>query len=73
VEPEYRGLGIGRAFFRAMAQRALAEGCKRMEWSVLDWNTPAVAFYRGMGAVAMEEWTVQRLYDSEMRVLAGEG
>jgi GNAT superfamily N-acetyltransferase len=73
VEPEYRGLGIGRAFFRAMAQRALAEGCKRMEWSVLDWNTPAVAFYRAMGAVAMDEWTVQRLYDSEMRVLAGEG
>jgi hypothetical protein len=56
-----------------MAQRALAEGCKRMEWSVLDWNTPAVAFYRAMGAVAMDEWTVQRLYDSEMRVLAGEG
>jgi GNAT superfamily N-acetyltransferase len=73
VEPEYRGLGIGRAFFRTMAQRALAEGCTRMEWSVLDWNTPAVAFYRAMGAVAMDAWTVQRLYDSEMRVLAGEG
>jgi diamine N-acetyltransferase len=73
VEPDSRGLGIGRAFFRTMAQRALAEGCTRMEWSVLDWNTPAVGFYRGLGAVAMDEWTVQRLYDAEMRVLAGEG
>jgi len=73
VEPEYRGLGIGRAFFRVMAQRALAEGCMRMEWSVLDWNKPAIKFYRGMGAVPMDEWTVQRLYDPEMRVLAGEG
>jgi GNAT superfamily N-acetyltransferase len=73
VEPESRGLGIGRAFFRVMAQRALAEGCTRMEWSVLDWNTPSIAFYRGLGAVPMDEWTVQRLYDSEMRVLAGEG
>jgi len=73
VEPEYRGLGIGHAFFRAMARRALAEGCARMEWSVLDWNTPAIAFYRALGAVPMDEWTVQRLYDSEMRVLAGEG
>jgi GNAT superfamily N-acetyltransferase len=73
VEPESRGLGIGRAFFRIMAQRALADGCTRMEWSVLDWNTPSIAFYRGLGAVPMDEWTVQRLYDAEMRVLAGEG
>jgi len=73
VEPDSRGLGIGRAFFRTMARRALAEGCTRMECSVLDWNTPAVGFYRGLGAVPMDEWTVQRLYDAEMRVLAGEG
>ncbi len=73
VEPESRGLGIGRAFFRTMAQRALVEGCTRMEWSVLDWNLPAVGFYRGLGAVPMDEWTVQRLYDAEMRMLAGEG
>jgi len=73
VEPDSRGLGIGRAFFRTMAQRALAEGCTRMECSVLDWNTPAIAFYRALGAVPMDQWTVQRLYDSEMRVLAGEG
>ena len=61
VQPEHRGLGIGRAFFQAMAQRALRQGCVRMEWSVLDWNAPSIAFYRAMGAVAMQDWTVQRL------------
>jgi GNAT superfamily N-acetyltransferase len=72
VEPAYRGLGIGRAFFRAMAQRAVAEGCARMEWAVLDWNAPAIAFYRTLGAVGMDEWTVQRLNADELRALAGE-
>ncbi len=61
VEPEHRGAGIGRAFFRALAQRALQDGCQRMEWSVLDWNEPAIAFYRAMGATGMQDWTVQRL------------
>ncbi len=70
VQPEHRGLGIGRAFFVAMAQRALQEGCQRMEWSVLDWNAPAVAFYRAMGAVGMEEWTVQRLTTPTIERLA---
>ena len=70
VLPEHRGLGIGRAFFRAMAQRALEEGCQRMEWSVLDWNAPAVGFYRGMGAVGMEDWTVQRLTTPDIEALA---
>jgi GNAT superfamily N-acetyltransferase len=72
VEPAFRGLGIGRAFFRAMAQRAVAEGCARMEWAVLDWNAPAIAFYRTLGAVGMDEWTVQRLNAGELRALAGE-
>jgi GNAT superfamily N-acetyltransferase len=72
VEPAYRGLGIGRAFFQAMARHALAEGCARMEWSVLDWNEPAIAFYRSLGAVGMDEWTVQRLNAANIRALAGE-
>ena len=72
VEEEHRGMGIGRAFFRAMAKRALETGCSRMEWSVLDWNAPAVAFYRSMGAVGMDEWTVQRLSRASLAALAQE-
>ena len=70
VEPAHRGLGIGRAFFQAMAQRAVEHGCSRMEWSVLDWNAPAIAFYRSMGATGMDEWTVQRLSAEKMTALA---
>ena len=73
VEPEHRGLGIGRAFFRGMAQRALYRGCSRMEWSVLDWNESAVKFYRSMGAVGMDDWTVQRLSADKVALLAREG
>ena len=71
VEPEHRGAGIGRAFFRALAQRALQEGCQRMEWAVLDWNTPSIAFYRAMGAAEMQDWTVQRLTTDGIARLAG--
>jgi diamine N-acetyltransferase len=70
VEPAFRGLGIGRAFFEGMAARAVAEGCARMEWSVLDWNEPALRFYRGLGAVGMDEWTVQRLSGEALARLA---
>jgi GNAT superfamily N-acetyltransferase len=70
VEPAYRGMGIGLAFFRAMARRAVTEGCARMEWSVLDWNTPSITFYRNLGAVPMEEWTVQRLTGEALLALA---
>jgi GNAT superfamily N-acetyltransferase len=72
VEPEHRGLGIGRAFFRALARRALDEGCGRMEWAVLDWNEPSISFYRSLGAVGMDEWTVQRLDGEKIRKLAEE-
>jgi GNAT superfamily N-acetyltransferase len=72
VEPEYRGLGIGRAFFVRLAQRAQAAGCSRMEWSVLDWNETAVKFYRSLGAIGMDEWTVQRLNAEKIAQLAGE-
>ncbi len=72
VEPECRGSGIGRAFFAKLAHRALAEGCSRMEWSVLDWNAPSIAFYRSLGAVGMDEWTVQRLTAEKLQALAEE-
>ena len=61
VLPEHRGHGIGRAILRDLARRALAQGCARLEWSVLDWNKPAIDFYRAIGATPMDEWTVQRM------------
>ena len=61
VQPTHRGHGIGRAIFRDLARRALDAGCMRIEWSVLDWNAPSIAFYRSIGATPMDEWTVQRL------------
>jgi GNAT superfamily N-acetyltransferase len=61
VVPAHRGRGIGRSIFRHLARRALTDGCARMEWRVLDWNAPAIGFYRSIGAYPMDEWTVQRL------------
>ncbi|WP_374298038.1 N-acetyltransferase family protein [Sphingomonas sp.] len=71
VTPEARGQGLGAALLRHLAGIALDRGCARFEWSVLDWNAPAIAFYRAMGAVGMEEWTVQRVSGEELRTLAG--
>ncbi len=61
VEPEHRGRGLGRALLTALARRAVESGCRRMEWAVLDWNEPAIGFYRALGARPMDEWTVFRL------------
>ncbi|MCO6429255.1 MAG: GNAT family N-acetyltransferase, partial [Deltaproteobacteria bacterium] len=61
VQPSYRGKGIGLRLFREVARIAVERDCGRMEWSVLDWNEPALNFYRSLGAVPMSEWTVQRL------------
>ena len=61
VRPAWRRQGVGRRLLRALAERAVAEGCGRLEWSVLDWNEPAIRFYRSIGARAMDEWTVYRL------------
>lgn len=61
VRPEARGTGLGRALLQRIARIAVARGCARVEWSVLDWNEPALAFYRALGARAMSEWTVHRL------------
>jgi GNAT superfamily N-acetyltransferase len=70
VVPERRGQGIGRAVFRELARRAIAEGCGRMEWWVLNWNEPAIAFYRSLGARAMDEWTTQRLTGEALAAVA---
>jgi GNAT superfamily N-acetyltransferase len=70
VTPQARGQGVGRALLRHLAGIAVERGCARFEWSVLDWNAPAIAFYRAMGAVGMEEWTVQRVSGEALTRLA---
>jgi GNAT superfamily N-acetyltransferase len=61
VPPTLRGLGIGKALLCELARIAIERGCARMEWAVLDWNTPAIDFYKSLGAVPMDEWTIFRL------------
>jgi GNAT superfamily N-acetyltransferase len=61
VRPQARGLGAGRRLLAWLAQTALARGCARLDWAVLDWNAPAIAFYRSLGAVDQSEWTTYRL------------
>lgn len=61
VLPEHRGSGAGKALLLHLAKLARERGCVRMEWSVLDWNKPAIGFYKSLGAVPMDEWTVYRL------------
>ena len=61
VRPAFRGLGIGKRYFKELARLARERNCGRIEWWVLDWNEPAIAFYRKLGARAMSEWTVYRL------------
>jgi GNAT superfamily N-acetyltransferase len=61
VKPEKRGKGYGRALLIELAKIARDRGCGRMEWAVLDWNEPAIKFYRALGAKPMDEWTVFRL------------
>ncbi|MGH7077410.1 MAG: GNAT family N-acetyltransferase [Acetobacteraceae bacterium] len=70
VAPDHRGRGMGRAIFRYLARLAEAEGCARLEWSVLDWNEPARRFYAGLGAEPMSDWTVQRVSGSALSALA---
>jgi GNAT superfamily N-acetyltransferase len=70
VRPAFRGRGHGEALLRYLARLAIERGCARFEWSVLDWNAPAIAFYRKLGAVAMDDWTVQRVTGPALRALA---
>ena len=71
VRPEHRGKGAGKALLRALAGIAVDRGCGRLEWAVLDWNEPSIAFYKKMGATAMDEWTVFRLSGDALQKLAG--
>jgi len=61
VQPNHRGRGIGKGMLREIARVAVDRGYGRVEWSVLDWNTPSIEFYKSLGAVPMEEWTMYRL------------
>lgn len=71
VEEAFRGQGIGKALYRHLAAKAVAEGCGRMEWWVLDWNAPSIAFYEGIKARPMSEWTVYRLDGANLLEFAG--
>jgi len=70
VAPEARGLGAGKALLARLAQITIARDCARLEWSVLDWNEPALTFYRSIGARPMDEWTVQRVDGEALAALA---
>jgi GNAT superfamily N-acetyltransferase len=61
VRPAARGAGLGKALLAHLAGLAVARGCARLEWAVLDWNTPSIGFYQSLGARPMDEWTVMRL------------
>jgi len=70
VRPQARGSGIGRALLRRLAQRCVGEGLGRLEWAVLDWNAPAIAFYDSLGSVSMDDWRIRRLDGAALRALA---
>lgn len=70
VYPEHRGRGYGKALLIALAQEAVSNGCARMDWMVLDWNTSAIEFYRTLGATVMPEWELCRLSGEALTALA---
>ena len=72
VIPEMRGKGFGKAMLVELARIARKRNCGRFEWSVLDWNKPAIDFYKALGAVPMDEWTIFRVTGEALKRLAGE-
>jgi len=70
VRPAHRGHGLGRALLARLARECVERGYGRLEWSVLDWNAPAIGFYRGIGAVTMDDWTTYRLDGAALAALA---
>jgi len=70
VRPALRGNGIGKALLAYLAKECVANGWSRLQWSVLDWNAPSIAFYKSLGAVLMDEWTVCRISGPELTALA---
>ena len=72
VTPAKRGVGIGKALLRHLAGIAMAEGCPRLEWDVLEWNKPAIGFYQAIGAEMLVEWRIMRVSGEKLGALAGE-
>jgi GNAT superfamily N-acetyltransferase len=72
VQPGHSGSGLGRELLRTLAEVCVQHGYERLEWSVLDWNTPSIEFYRAAGAVPMDEWTVFRLTDDALSRFAAD-
>ena len=70
VRPTARGSGLGKALLAHLAQLCVIRDCARLEWSVLDWNTPAIGFYKNLGAKLMDEWTVRRVDGDALTALA---
>lgn len=70
VRQEFRGRGYGRALLIHLARLAVARGCGRFEWAVLDWNAPAIAFYRALGATVLPDWRITRLTGDALAALA---
>jgi GNAT superfamily N-acetyltransferase len=71
VRPRYRGMGFGKTFLTHVAKLAKERGCGRLEWSVLDWNEPAIGFYKSLGASPVRGWTVYRVTGEALEDLAG--
>lgn len=72
VQPEFRGHGIGKGFMKTLAQICIERGYERFQWWVLDWNEPSIDFYKSLGAVPMDEWTVFRLSGGALEKFAKE-
>ena len=71
IRPAFRGRGLGKALMEELAQRCTKEGWTRFEWAVLDWNKPAIDFYRGIGATVMDDWRICRLTGAALANFAG--
>jgi len=71
VRPSSRGNGVGKALLQALAELAVQRDCARLEWFVLDWNAPSIAFYKSLGAIPMDGWTIFRMTQNEIATLAG--
>ena len=72
IRPSYRGMGYGKALLIKLAQIAVTRGCGRLEWACLDWNQPSIDFYRSLGAVPLDEWTVYRVSGETLKEMAGQ-
>jgi GNAT superfamily N-acetyltransferase len=72
VRPQARGLGAGKALLKRLAERCVEQGLARLEWAVLDWNAPSIAFYDSLGASALDDWTTRRLTGEALERLAAE-